>query len=127
MIDEAASLLGRTAQRVTTDTDPKKIDFPIAVQEDDEPDAPVVDYPAIATQASEGPAIMVPELAHPGESKSNGLAERSVGALEDCARTTLLALRINVGVAFPVEHPPTDWAAQHAAYLQNTYKIWERL
>ena len=121
MIDEAASLLGRSCQRVTSDTDPKVVAYPIAVIDDDEPDAPA----AIAskTPEAEGPIVMVPELTHPRESQSNGLAERSVGVLEDFVRTTVLALRVNLNVDFAVDHPLVDWAVQHSAYLLNKYSL----
>ena len=120
IIDESCSLLGRSAQKVTSDDDRKDLPFPVAVVEDDEPDAPT-EVPK--APAPEGPLIMVPELTHPGESQSNGLAERSVGILEDFVRTTILALRVNIGVSFPADHPLVDWAVQHSAYLLNKYSL----
>ena len=58
----------------------------------------VVDEPDAATHTPvssppPGPVQAVPELPHPGESASNGLAERSVRAVEDLARTILAALQ----------------------------------
>lgn len=120
MIDEAASLLGKTAKHVTSDDDRGDSECPIALAEGDEPDAPTATPPVAL---AEGPIVMVPELTHPGESQSNGLAERSVGIFEDFVRTTILALRVNLGVSFPADHPLVDWAVQHSAYLLNTHSL----
>lgn len=80
MIDEAASVLGRSCKKVSSDTDPADFEYPLAVVEDDEPDAPT-EVPSPLDSGA--PVVIVPELTHPGESASNGLAERSVGTLED--------------------------------------------
>ena len=80
MIDEAASVLGRTCKKVSSVTDPAEFEYPLAAVEDDEPDAPT-EVPSPLDSGA--PVVIVPELTHPGESASNGLAERSVGTLED--------------------------------------------
>ena len=67
-------------------------DPPVPAIEDDEPDAPTDVRPA----APHGPTIAVPELTHPGESQSNGLSERAVQAIEDQARTIIVALEARV-------------------------------
>ena len=71
MIEEAISKTGRTGKRVHHD-DPGD-DPDNHVVEDDEPDAPT-NTPKIPTPPFT--TIAVPELTQPGESASNGLAER---------------------------------------------------
>ena len=63
--------------------------------------------------------VDAPELTHPGESQSNGLAERAVESVADHTRTLLLALEMHLKVHIPSEHPVTAWAVEHAACLLN--------
>ena len=120
MIDEACSILGRSCQKVTSESDPSSFQYPLAAVEDDEPDAPTEIPP---TPVIEVPVVAVPELTHPGESASNGLAERSVGILEDYVRTLLLALKVNLGCNIDIEHPIVDGVVGHASYLLTKYQL----
>ena len=120
MIDEAVSMLGRFARRVYSDQDATDHGLPIAAIDDDEPDAPTI---VPVSEAPQGPVVAVPELTHPGESASNGLAERSVRTIEDFTRTTLAALQAHVKIPITMSHPLAHWALQHAAYLMNTYQL----
>ena len=88
VVDEACSILGRTCKRIANDADHRALELPLPEIEYDEPDAPT-STPAVPE--SGGPNIAVPELTHPGESASNGLAERSVGIVANYVRTLLLA------------------------------------
>ena len=67
--------------------------------------------------------MAVPELTHPGESPSNGLAERTVGTVVDHARTIVLALETHIHAHVPADHPLMAWAVEHSAYLLNKYLL----
>ena len=67
--------------------------------------------------------MAVPELTHPGESRSNGLAERAVEALEDFSRTLFTALQAHMKIPLPIKHPLVAWVVAHAAYLLNKYQL----
>ena len=71
----------------------------------------------------DAPMLAVPELAHPGESASNGLAERGVRTLEEQARTHLAALEARTDIPIPAQHPILHWIVQHAAYALNRYQL----
>ena len=113
-------MLGRFARKVSSDTDPKEFVFPIAPIDDDEPDSPV-DKPEHAEPA--GPVTAVPELTHPGESASNGLAERSVETLEDYIRTLLTALQSHMKLPLNIHHPLASWVVKHASYCLNVVQL----
>ena len=84
-------------------------DEPLDIAEDDdEPDVP--QQPVHAK-----PVVAVPELARPGESQSNGLAERAVQALEDQARTLLVALEARIKVPIPSDHAVLTCVVEHAS------------
>ena len=122
MIDEACSVLGRSCKRIINDEEHRAAGYPLPLVEENEPDAPT-EVPRSELQSSaDGPVIAVPELTHPGGSASNGLAERSVGVLEDFVRTHLLAVKTSLQCHIPIEHPIVDWVVQHAAYLLNKYQ-----
>ena len=100
MIEEACARTGRTSRPVSTDEATTDSPMPIATEDDDDfadlpihmshaisQKTPVVSAPPVATTA-------VPELTHPGESQSNGLAERSVRAIEEHTRTVYCSIRI---------------------------------
>ena len=121
LIDEACSVLGRSSFKVSTDQVDPAPKFPVAIAEDDEPDAPT-DTPAAADDQG-APVVAVPEMTHPGESASNGLAERSVGVLEDQVRVLLIALQAHVKVPLSTTQPVVAWLVEHAAYLLNKYQV----
>ena len=91
---------------------PKDLHLPVATPDDDEPDAPE-DIPLTT--------IAVPELTHPGESQSNGLAERSVRTVEEQVRTRLAATEANIKTKIPSEHPLLAWLLEHSAYTLNKF------
>ena len=79
--------------------------------------------------AGEGPALVdgstlaVPELTMPGESQSNGKAERAVRSIEDQVRTLKAALETHISARIPVDHPVMEWIVEHAAFLINRYVL----
>ena len=64
-----------------------------------------------------------PELTHPGESQSNGLAESSVGIFEDQFRTLKAALEQRVKHRILSSHPVVAWLAEHTAFVLNKYAL----
>ena len=112
MIQEACGLAGRNGVHVKNDEDAQAIlgdkDSETGeVQDDQHPHA--VDRSHVA----------VPEHSHPGESQSNGLAERAVQDLVNHVRVLKLALETNIKARLPAEHPVMAWLVEHAAYLLN--------
>ena len=65
------------------------------------------------TPAVQSSHTAAPELTHPGESQSNGLAERSVGIFEDQFRTLKMAFEMRLKHRIPSSHPVTAWLAEH--------------
>ena len=65
--------------------------------------------------------VAVPELTHPGESQTNGLAERSARTLEEQIRTMVAALESRVQTKVPSEHAVLTWVVEHACYILNKY------
>ena len=64
-----------------------------------------------------------PEMTHPGESQSNGLAERSVGMWEDQFRTLKHALELRLKHRLPMSHPVTAWLVEHASWVLNKFHL----
>ena len=67
--------------------------------------------------------IAVPEHSHPGESQSNGTAERSVQMIEDMVRTIKSALEDRIGQQIPCTAPIMRWIFQHAGFLLTKYHV----
>lgn len=67
--------------------------------------------------------IAVPEHSHPGESQSNGLAERSFQELVGQLRTLKLSLETRLKVRLPCSHPVFSWLVEHSAYVLNHYQL----
>ena len=67
--------------------------------------------------------LAVPEHSHPGESRSNGLAERSVKLVEDQVRTLKSAYEDRLQWKIPANHPLLHWSIHHAAYLITKYHV----
>ena len=78
MLEVAISETARQGVFVDCDLGLEPSAFPIAAsdEDEDEPDAPE-DVPKPSEHVSP-PLVATPELTHPGESQSNGLAERTV-------------------------------------------------
>ena len=119
MIEDAINKAGRTAQRVHSDDPAEDSEAPSAVAEEEEPDAPTH-----VPQTPQAPfvTIAVPELTHPGESATNGLAERSVRTLQEQIRTLLTALEAHIHLTIPSSHPILSWIVHHSAYILNKYQ-----
>ena len=64
-----------------------------------------------------------PELTHPGESQSNGLAERAVGIFEDHFRTLKSAFEQRLKRRIPTAHPVIAWLAEHTAWVLNKFHL----
>ena len=120
LLEEAINISGRRGVPTETEAVPDHIDFPVDPMDDDEPDAPT-EIPQ--KQAPLDAMVAVPELTHPGESQSNGLAERAVETIVDHTRTFVLALETHLKVHLPSDHPVMAWATEHAAYLLNKYLL----
>ena len=58
-----------------------------------------------------------PEHSAPGESASNGMAERAVQSIEGQTRTMKLALEANIATHIPSDHPIMHWMVVHAGFL----------
>ena len=67
--------------------------------------------------------VATPELSHPGESASNGLAERSVGEFMDQLRTLKTALESRLKVRLASSHPVTHWLIEHTSYVLNKFSL----
>ena len=108
---------GRTGKRVHHDDPEDDTEF-VAV-EDDEPDAPT-SIPTIPTQPFT--TIAVPELTHPGESASNGLAERAARTLEEKTRTRLTTLKARINITIPSINFILGRIVNHTSYVLNKYQ-----
>jgi hypothetical protein len=67
--------------------------------------------------------IAVPEHSHPGESQSNGLAERAMREVIDQIRTLKMSTEQRVKGRLPNDHPVMAWLIEHAAYMLNRCKL----
>ena len=137
MLEAACLESARKGVRVKSDdlmTPDDLQDLPIAqADDDDEPDVPrdvplpqpdtPSDAPLPSSSSSSRPVVAVPELTHPGESQTNGLAERAVQAIEGRCRTILVALEARIKIPLPANHPVVAWAVEHAPYLLNRYQL----
>ena len=59
----------------------------------------------------------------PGESKSNGVAERAVQQIEDHLRTLKSAYEARLDARVPMNHPVMHWMVGHASHLLSKYMI----
>ena len=67
--------------------------------------------------------IAVPEHSHPGESQSNGLAERAIREVVDEIRTLKMSLERRVKGRLANDHPVMAWLVEHAAYMLNRCQL----
>ena len=125
MMDEACSLSGRNGHKDASSSESQAISHAELVQGDvviEDPD--VSDVPHVqSSQASSSTHTAAPEFTHPGESQSNGLAERSVGIFEDQFRTLKMALELRMKQRIPSSHPVTAWLVEHTAWVLNKYHL----
>ena len=66
---------------------------------------------------------LVPEASAPGESPSNGRAERAVQTVEDTLRTYLHALEHRLKCKFPTQHPVVRWLYEHVGAMLNRITV----
>ena len=66
---------------------------------------------------------MVPEASAPGESPSNGRAERAVQMVEDMLRTYLHALEYRLKRKIPSQHPVVRWLYEHVGTMLNRFSV----
>ena len=62
-------------------------------------------------------------MTHPGESQSNGLAERAKGIFEDHYRTLKSAFEQRLKRRIPTSHPVIAWLAEHTAWVLNRFHL----
>ena len=111
MIQEACAMAGRKGVHVKGDDESVVLDAGDSQTGELQPE----EHPRAVDQS----AVAVPEHSHPGESQTNGLAERAVQELVDHVRVFKLALEANINARIPAEHPILAWIVEHAAYLLN--------
>ena len=126
MLEEACSLAGRRGQRELDSSNGTM------VSHDDllDVDGSVSLEPNISDEPNNGGPVnaptshtAAPEMTHPGESQSNGLAERSVGMWEDQFRTLKHALELRLKHRLPMAHPVTSWLVEHTAWVLNKFHL----
>merc|ERR1712240_2189 len=61
----------------------------------------------------------------PGDSKSNGAAERAVKAVSEQVRVLRDGLQARLGAVIKGNHPVTTWLVQHAADCLSEYQVGE--
>ena len=127
MMEEAVSLAGRNGKKNGQPSEESAIEhsqlvsggglaeMPPLIDDDSDAEVAVVDSEPTHTAA--------PELTHPGESQSNGLAERSVGIVVDQFRTLKMALEAKLRHRLPSNHPVTAWLVEHTAWVLNKYHL----
>ena len=69
------------------------------------------------SETQKGAVVAPLENSAPGESASNGLAERAVQDVEDLVRTYKLALESRIGATIPSTHPICHWLIEHASNM----------
>ena len=69
--------------------------------------------------------VAAPGHPAPGDSASNGMAERAVQPLEGQVLAMKLALEDRIGTAIPSNHPTMHWMVSHAACLPSVCLEWE--
>ena len=130
MIDEACALSGRKGIKVGPDNDDVAADCGLqpgdlamdgALKTDD---LNVSEAPHVVSDLNvESTHTAVPELSHPGESQSNGLAEKSVRDFTDQFRTLKTALKSRLKSRLASDHPVIAWLVEHTAYVLNKFAI----
>ena len=118
MLETAMLESARVGIKVHDDSGPDPEDYHIAVAEDaDEFEIPCdavknADASSLPNRELLSPledVVATPELTHPGESQTNGLAERAVQSIEGFASTLLAALQARIRMPIPSDHPLLGW------------------
>ena len=94
--------------------------YPVSEPDDEDPLASTVLHHVPQAPVAN---TAVPELTPPGESQSNGLAERSVRTVEEQTRTFLADLEARIQVPIHSDHPILGWIVEHATYVLNKYLL----
>ena len=131
MIEEACSLSGRHGVKDVAGTNPDELSHAQLLDDSrgdgcvvSNQELPIGEEPHVPSSvAVDSTHTAAPELTHPGESQSNGLAERSVGVFEDQFRTLKHALELRLKHRLPSAHPVTAWLVEHTAFVLNKYSL----
>ena len=122
IIEEACSLAGRRGLRESNSSTGHMVSHDDLLNAD----GSVSLEPNISDEPDDGGPVnastshtAAPEMTHPGESQSNGLAERAVGIWEDQFRTLKHALELRLKHRLPMAHPVTSWLVEHTAWVLN--------
>ena len=130
MIDEACALSGHKGIKTSPDYDDAADER--GLQPGDlgtdgvlrTGDFSVSDAPHVASDLNvEATHTAVPELSHPGESQSNGLAAKSVRDLTDQFRTLKTARESRLKSRLASDHPIIAWLVEHTAYVLNKFSL----
>ena len=130
MIEEACAISGRNGVRDVVGDNPEEVSHARLLE--DRPDGaviadaelPIGDVPHVHSSVEvESTHTAAPEFTHPGESQSNGLAERSVGIFEDQFRTLKHALETRLQRRIPSSHSVIAWLIEHTAFVLNKYNL----
>ena len=78
---------------------------------------------ALAICKLRGEERTLEELALVGDSRGNGIAERSVQAVEEMIRVHKLALERRLGNKVPVSHKIFNWLVEHCADILNRFQV----
>ena len=128
MFEDACAMSGRKGVKVNADED--HADVATNVDELDAAD-PFVDVdkvteppvPTVPDVSVESTTVATPEGSHPGESQSNGKAERAVGEFVRQLRTMKVALESRLKARIASSHPIMQWLIEHTAYILNKYGL----
>ena len=116
LLDEAVKKSG--AHGVSQPTEPVERDEPQTFMDE------AADDPGIPDRVNAEPVqTAAPELTQPGESQSNGIAERAIRQVADLFRTIKTSFESRVGARVTMAHPLTKWIVEHAAFLLTKYQL----
>ena len=123
MIDEACALSGRKGFRVKESEDNPDV----AIDPGDLAELAAADI-VITPQPNVDVSVdtthtATPELSHPGESQSNGKAERAVGEYVGQLRTLKVALESRIKCRLSCSHPVMQWLIEHTSNVLNKYAL----
>ena len=128
MIEEACAMSGRKGVKVTSEEAPGDDGVNLDDLAKDgiltDEDLTISDVPKPSSNLTvDSTHVGAPEVSHPGESQSNGLAERSVGEFVDQLRTLKTALESRLKARLSSSHPVTHWLVEHTAYVLNKFSL----
>ena len=116
LLDEAVKMSG--AHGIPQPIEPVEREEPQTFMDEAEND------PGIPDRVNAEPVqTATPELTQPGESQSNGIAERAIQQVVDLFRTIKTSFESRIGARVPMAHPLTKWMVEHAAFLLTKYQL----